>query len=137
MNYWLVKTEPTTFSWSDLVRDKKTTWDGVRNHLAKKYLTSMKKGDLVFVYHSVSEKQIVGIARVVSEPYNDPTDIEQKGWISVDMVPDRKLENPVTLAIIKKDHQFANLLLVRQGRIYVIPVSKREWFAILKYSQCV
>src|SRR5277367_2713856 len=98
MNHWLMKTEPGTFSWDDLVKDKKTTWDGVRNFQARSNLKAMKKGDLAFIYHSGEDKAIVGIAKIISEPYPDPKD---KDWVVIDIAAEKKLKNPVTLANVK------------------------------------
>src|SRR5689334_16892313 len=98
MNYWLVKTEPDTFSWDDLVKQKGTTWDGVRNFQARTHLKSMKKGDTVFIYHTGEEKSIIGISKVVKEAYPEPKD---KDWVAVDLAPDKKLKKSVSLAQVK------------------------------------
>src|SRR6478609_7521080 len=98
MNYWLMKTEPSTYSWEDLVRDKKTGWDGVRNFQARNNLKAMKKGDIAFFYHSMDDKAIIGLAKVTKEFYPDPTDEE---WVAVEFAPVKKLKNPVTLAMVK------------------------------------
>src|SRR5690349_12357249 len=104
MNFWLVKSEPGTYSWDDLVKDKKTVWDGVRNFRARNNLKAMKKGDLAFFYHSNEGKEIIGIAKVIKDGYTDPKD---KDWIVVDLSPDTKLKNPVTLAQIKADKKLS------------------------------
>ncbi len=131
MNYWLVKTEPDTFSWEDLVRDKKTVWDGVRNFQARSNMKGMKKGDLVFFYHTGDEKAIVGIGKIIKEAYPEPND---KDWIAVDIAPERKLKNPVTLAQIKADKRFANMVLVRASRLSVQSVKPEEFDLIVDLS---
>src|ERR1700733_3485425 len=102
MNYWLVKSEPSTYGWDQLVKDKKTTWDGVRNFAARNHLKAMKKGDEVFFYHSNEGMEIVGIAKVAKESYPDPT-ITEGSWLVVDFAPYKKLKNPVSLSQIKAD----------------------------------
>lgn len=131
MNYWLVKTEPNTFSWDDLVRDKKTVWDGVRNFQARNNLKGMKKGDLTFFYHTGDEKAIVGIGKIIKEGYPEPND---KDWLAVDIGPDRKLKNPVTLAQIKADKRLANMVLVKASRLSVQSVRPEEFDLILDLS---
>ena len=132
MNYWLLKTEPDTFSWDDLVRDKKTGWDGVRNFQARSHLKAMKKGDLAFVYHTGEEKSVVGIAKVTKDNYPDPKDNE---WVAVEIAPMNKLKNPVTLAQIKADKRFTNMVLVKASRLSVQPVKKEEFDMILALSE--
>ena len=124
MNYWLLKTEPSTFSWDDLVRDKKTAWDGVRNFQARNNLKAMKKGDKAFIYHSVDEKSIVGIAKITRESFPDPKD---KDWVAVEIAPVKKLKNPVGLAQIKGDKRFSNMVLVKSSRLSVQPVKEAEF----------
>jgi len=126
MRYWLVKTEPSTYSWNDLVRDKRTNWTGVRNFQARNNLRLMKKGDRVFVYHSVDEKAIVGIAIVTKETLPDETAVEGD-WSMVEITPLKPLKNPLTLADIKKDPAFKNMILVQNSRLSVQPVTKEEW----------
>ena len=121
-----MKTEPGTYSWEDLLRDKKTFWDGVRNYQARNYLNEMKKGDLVLYYHSVNEKKVVGIARVIRESYQDPSTTDER-WVAVDIEPVRSLENPVTLAAIKSDEGLAEMVLVKNSRLSVQPVKKHEF----------
>jgi predicted RNA-binding protein with PUA-like domain len=123
---WLVKEEPTHYSFDDLVRDKKTSWTGVRNALAQKHLRGIKKGDRVFFYHTGDEKSVVGIAKAAGAAYPDPGDADGKLY-AVDVVPVRKLESPVTLASIKADKSFASFALVRMSRLSVMPVSDDEW----------
>jgi predicted RNA-binding protein with PUA-like domain len=132
MNYWLVKSEPSTFSWDDLVRDKKTVWDGVRNFQARNNLKAMKKGDLVFFYHSNEDKAIVGTAKILKEAYPEPKD---NNWIAVDIAPDKKLKNPVSLAQIKTDKRLANMVLVKSSRLSVQPVKADEFDLILALSE--
>jgi len=132
MNYWLVKSEPSTFSWDDLVRDKKTVWDGVRNFQARNNLKAMKKGDLAFFYHSNEDKAIVGIGKIVKEGYPEPKD---DNWIAVDIAPDKKLKNPVSLAQIKSDKRLVNMVLVKASRLSVQPVKPEEFELILALSE--
>jgi predicted RNA-binding protein with PUA-like domain len=132
MNYWLVKSEPGTFSWDDLVKDKKTVWDGVRNFRARNNLKAMKKGDLVFFYHSNEGKDIVGIAKVVKDGYPDPKD---QDWIVVDLSPEKKLKNPVSLAQIKADKKLSDMVLVRVSRLSVQPVKKEEFDYVMALSE--
>lgn len=131
MAYWLVKTEPSTYSYNDLVKDKKTTWDGVRNYQARNNLKLMKKGDLAFVYHSVNEKAIVGIAEVSREYYPDPT-ISDERWVVVDFIPVKALEKPVTLEQVKAKKDLVDMVLTRNSRLSVQPVQKEEFDSILK-----
>jgi predicted RNA-binding protein with PUA-like domain len=126
MNYWLVKTEPESYSWSDLVKDGRTSWTGVRNFQARNNLRAMKKGDSVFFYHSVSEKQIVGVAGVAREGYPDPT-AKEGDWVCVDLVPGRALKQPVTLAAIKNESELKDILLLRNSRLSVIPLTKPQF----------
>jgi len=132
MNYWLLKTEPDTFSWDDLVRDKKTGWDGVRNFQARSHLKAMKKGDMAFVYHTGEEKSVVGVAKITKDNYPDPKDNE---WVAVEIAPMNKLKNPVTLAQIKADKRFTNMVLVKASRLSVQPVKKEEFDMIVALSE--
>ena len=132
MNYWLVKTEPDTYSWDDLVKEKKGTWDGVRNFQARSNMKKMQKGDLVFVYHTGDEKSIVGTAKVVKEGYPEPKDAE---WIAVDLSPEKKLKKPITLSQIKADKRLKDMVLVRAARLSVQPVSQEEFDYILSLSE--
>ena len=132
MNYWLVKSEPGTFSWDDLVRDKKTVWDGVRNFQARNNLKNMKKGDLAFFYHTGEDKAIVGIGKIIKEGYPEPKDND---WIAVDIAPDKKLKKPVTLAQIKADKRLVNMVLVKASRLSVQPVKAEEFDLILALSE--
>jgi len=118
---WLVKSEPGTYSWDDLVRDGSTRWDGVRNPLARNHLAAMKKGDSVLFYHSGDARAVVGLARVTREAYPDPS-ADDPRWLAVDLAPVRPLKTPVTLAAIKADPRLADLPLVRQSRLSVMPI---------------
>jgi predicted RNA-binding protein with PUA-like domain len=132
MNYWLVKSEPDAFSWDHQVANKVEPWTGVRNHMAKNNLKAMKKGDLAFFYHSNIGKEIVGIVKVAREAYPDPT-IEpgEKGdWVCVDMRALAPMPTPVTLAQLKADPAFADLALIRQSRLSVMPITPEFWAAI-------
>ena len=132
MNFWLMKTEPSTFSWDDLVRDKKTGWDGVRNFQARNNLKAMKKGDQAFLYHSMDDKAIIGIAKITKEHYPDPKD---NAWIAVEIAPVKKLKKPVTLAQIKADKRFTDMVLVKSSRLSVQPVKEAEFELILSLSE--
>jgi predicted RNA-binding protein with PUA-like domain len=132
MNYWLVKTEPETYSWDDLVKEKKGVWDGVRNFQARSHMKAMKKGDIVCVYHTGDVKSIVGIAKVVTDPYPEPKDV---AWTAVDLSPDKKLKKPISLAQVKADKKLANMVLVRASRLSVQPVKEEEFKYILTLSQ--
>lgn len=131
MQYWLVKSEPYKYSYDDLVKDKKTFWDGVRNYQARNNLRAMKKGDQVLYYHSVDEKSVVGVAEVAKEHYPDPT-AKEGDWSVVDLKPVKKLPNPVSLADIKAKATLSDMSLVRQARLSVTPVSKTHFQAVLK-----
>jgi predicted RNA-binding protein with PUA-like domain len=130
-SYWLVKSEPDAFSWDQMVANRVEPWTGVRNHSAKLHLKAMQVGDLAFFYHSNIGKQIVGIVKVVREAYPDTT-AEKGEWFAVDMQAVRPLPKPVTLADIKADPEFADLLLVKQSRLSVVPVSKAHWDRICR-----
>ncbi len=127
-----MKSEPSVYSWDDLNRDKKATWDGVRNFQARNNLKEMKKGDLVFIYHSNEGKEIVGIAKVTKEGYPDPKD---KDWIVVDITPEKKLKQPITLAQVKADKRLVNMALVKAMRLSVQPVKKEEWDMVIALSE--
>lgn len=127
---WLLKEEPTHYSYDDLARDGKTSWTGVKNPLAQKHLRAVKKGDRIFFYHTGDEKAVVGIAKATGNAYPDPADKSGKLY-AVDVAPVRKLEAPVTLASIKADGRFASFPLTRMPRLSVMPVSDDEWRAIL------
>ena len=130
MAYWLIKSEPEVYSWDQLVKDKQTRWDGIRNYAARLHLRAMKKGDQLFFYHSNKGMEIVGIGAVVREAYPDPTSTED--WTAVDVKPVKKLLKPVSLEQIKKEKKLADMALVRIGRLSVQPVSDEEWNIIMK-----
>ena len=131
MAHWLMKSEPESYSWSDLVRDRATEWDGVRNNAARLHLKAMKTGDEAFFYHSMSHKAVVGIMRITREAQPDPKD---KEWVSVRVEPVRALDRPVTLAEIKAQPKLAKMELIRQSRLSVAPVREQEWAKILEMA---
>ena len=133
-NYWLVKQEPEAYSYAMLVRDGSTAWTGVRSFPARLHLRSMAKGDLVLYYHSVSEKQIVGMAKVTKESYPDPT-AEEGDWSAVDLAPVKALAQPVSLEAIRKDELLGRMLLVRQSRLSVMPVTPDEFKRVLALAK--
>ncbi len=133
MAHWLVKSEPFKYSWDQFVKDKQTTWDGVRNYAARNNLRDMKKGDELFFYHSNEGLEIVGIAKVAKEAYQDPT-TEEAAWVVVDLKPVRKLKKPVTLVQMKEDKRLANMDLLRLGRLSVGKVSDEEWKIVLELA---
>jgi predicted RNA-binding protein with PUA-like domain len=128
-----MKSEPFKYSWEQLQKDKKTFWDGVRNYAARNNLKAMKKGDLAFFYHSNEGVEIVGIAEIVKESYQDPTTTEA-AWVAVDIKPFQPLKKPVSLAQIKADKRLANMALVRLGRLSVQPVTDKEWKIVLELA---
>lgn len=134
MAHWLLKTEPDCYSWDDLVRDKRTTWDGVSNALALKHIRSMKKGDTALIYHTGGERAAIGIADVISAPHPDPREQDDRLAV-VDLKPKRKLDQPVTLDDIKADRTFAGWDLLRIGRLGVVPVPPPIWDRILELAQ--
>ena len=129
-NFWILKSDPDTYGFDELARDRKTVWDGVSNALALKHIRSMAQGDRVFVYHSGDEKALVGLARIVSEPYPDPKAGDPKLTV-VDIEAGERLPRPVTLAAVKADPAFAELGLVRMSRLSVIPVPAAQWSRLL------
>lgn len=134
MNHWLIKSEPFKYSWQQMLTDKKTFWDGVRNYQARNNLKEMKKGDLCFFYHSNEGKEIVGIVKVVKEHYQDPT-TEDTNWVVVDVAPFETLKKPVTLEQIKSDSRLSNIGLVKQGRLSVMKLTPHEFDIILELSE--
>jgi predicted RNA-binding protein with PUA-like domain len=132
MNHWLVKSEPTTYAWAKLVSDKRTAWTGVRNYTARLHLRAMQVGDLVFFYHSVEEKSVVGIAKVTKTAFPDTTADEADGWVAVELAPVSALPKPVTLAQIKTESVLKDIGLVRQGRLSVMPLKPAEFAKIKK-----
>lgn len=134
MNTWLLKTEPFTYSFSQLQKDKVTNWNNIRNYQARNFMRQMKKGDLVIIYHSGDEKAVVGIARVVKEAYPD-IDKENVGdWVQIDIESVEKLKNPITLSQLKSDKRFSDLLLIKQSRLSVMPISKDHFEIISKFN---
>lgn len=133
MAHWLVKSEPSSYSWEQLEKDGQTCWSGVRNYAARGHLKNMKKGDEVFFYHSNEGTDIVGIAKIIKEHYQDPTTDDDR-WIAVDLKPYKKLKKPVTLEAIKKDKRLAGMALVRIGRLSVQPVTDKEWEIIMEMA---
>ena len=131
MKYWLLKSEPSIWSWNDQIREKITMWDGVRNYQARNNLMSMRVNDLCFFYHSVNEKKIVGIVSVLKEHYTDPTD-KTKKFVAVNIKTKKSLKNPITLKQIKKERKLSHLALVKQSRLSVMPVDKTSWNLICK-----
>jgi predicted RNA-binding protein with PUA-like domain len=132
--YWLLKTEPSTYSYADLECDKKAVWDGVGNPVALKNIRAMSKGDLAFIYHTGDEKAIVGIAEVSSAPYPDPKQSNEK-LVVIELKPKEKLKNPITLASVKALKEFAQFELVRLPRLSVMPVSSEAWKKLLVLSK--
>jgi predicted RNA-binding protein with PUA-like domain len=130
--YWLMKSEPESYGWADLVRDGGTEWDGVRNNAARLHLKAMKPGDEAFLYHSMSDKAVVGIMRVTRGPRPDPKDAD---WVSVRVEPVRALERPVTLAEIKAEPSLAKMELIRQSRLSVAPVREEEWAKVIEMAR--
>ena len=134
MAHWLIKSEPSTYSWDQFIKDKQTFWDGVRNYAARIHLRSMKKGEEVFFYHSNEGMEIVGIAKVSKEAYQDPS-TDDINWVAVDFKPVKKLKNAVSLAQMKADKRLANMALIRIGRLSVSPVTDTEWDIIMQMSE--
>ncbi len=134
MSYWLVKSEPEAYAWSQLVKDGVTAWTGVRNFAARNHLRAMKSGDPVFFYHSGEEKSVVGLARVVNEAYPDPTATEGD-WSCVDLAPEKALAKPVTLATIKADKILKQMVLARQSRLSVSPVTSEQFERLLQLAK--
>ena len=133
MKYWLLKSEPDTWSWDNQVKEGASMWDGVRNYQARNNLKEMKKNDLCFFYHSVTERSIVGIVKVVIEYYSDPTDKTGR-FVVVDVKAIKKLKNPVSLDQIKENSKLQDIALVKQSRLSVMPLKKTEWYIIIKMS---
>ena len=132
MAYWLMKSEPGSYSWQDLVRDGSTEWDGVRNNAARLHLKAMKRGDEAFFYHSMDERSVIGVMRIAREAAPDPKDPD---WVSVAVEPVRALQHPVPLKAIKDEPKLAKMELIRQSRLSVAPVRDEEWQLILRLSE--
>ena len=133
MKYWLLKSEPDAWSWDNQVKEGASMWDGVRNYQARNNLKNMKRNDLCFFYHSVTEKSVVGIVKVVKEHYPDPTDRTER-FVVVDVKAIKKLEQPVSLEKIKLNSKLKNIALVKQSRLSVMPIKEVEWNEIIKMS---
>jgi len=131
MAYWLMKSEPGSYSWQDLVRDGSTEWDGVRNNAARLHLKAMKRGDEAFFYHSMDERSVIGVMRIAREAAPDPKDPD---WVSVAVEPVRALQHPVTLKAIKDEPKLAKMELIRQSRLSVAPVREEEWRKVLEMA---
>jgi predicted RNA-binding protein with PUA-like domain len=136
MAHWLVKSEPSAYSWDQFKRDKQTSWTGVRNYAARIHLRAMKKGDEVFYYHSNEGMEIVGVAKVIKEAYPDTT-ADKEGWVTVDLAPVRALKHPVSLARMKTDKRLADMALIRLGRLSVQPVTDQEWAIVMEMADHV
>lgn len=133
MAYWLVKSEPTVYSWDMFVKDKQTFWSGVRNYAARIHLKAMKKEDEVLFYHSNEGMEMVGIAKVIKEAYQDPTTEDDK-WVAIDLKAVKKLNKPVSLAQVKADKRLHDMALVRLGRLSVQPVTDKEWKTVMELA---
>ena len=133
IKYWLLKSEPNAWSWENQVKEGSSMWDGVRNYQARNNLKNMKRNDLCFFYHSVTERSIVGIVKVVKEYYPDPTDKTGR-FVVVDVKATKKLKNPVSLDQIKENNKLKDIALVKQSRLSVMPLKKTEWDIIIKMS---
>ena len=134
MAYWLVKSEPFKYSWDDFVKEGKSVWDGVRNYQARNNMMAMKKGDWVFFYHSNEGMEVIGLAEVKREFFQDPT-TEDPRWVVVEIVPIKKFNNTVTLKMMKSDDRLSNLALIKQSRLSVTPVGKQEFDIILSLAE--
>jgi len=134
MSYWLIKSEPFKYSWQQFVKDGRTFWDGVRNYQARNNLKAMKEGDLLLWYHSNEGLEIVGIAQIAKEAYQDPT-TDDTNWVVVDVKPYKTLNKPVSLATVKADPRLQQMALVRLGRLSVQPVTEEEWAIIMELSE--
>ncbi|MEL6561270.1 MAG: EVE domain-containing protein [Bacteroidota bacterium] len=134
MNYWLIKSEPNTYSWDDFVGLGKDHWDGVRNYQARNFMKEMKPGDLALFYHSVKSKEVVGVAEVVSDYYQEPTTDDDR-WVVVDLIPKVKLKNPVSLQQIKADERLSEMVLLKNSRLSVQPVKREEYDIVIQLSE--
>ena len=134
MHYWLVKTDPETYSWEDFKKEGNTNWDGIRNYAARNHLKGMKKGDKVLVYHSGGECEIRGLATVTKEFYQDPT-TEENAWVSVGLKANNAFKNTVSLEQVKKNSKLKNMLLIKISRLSVMPVAEDEFNTIIEMSE--
>lgn len=132
MAHWLMKSEPSSYGWQDLVRDGSTEWDGVRNNAARLHLKAMKRGDEAYFYHSMDERAVIGVMRIAREAAPDPKDPD---WVSVKVVPVQALDRPVTLKEIKAEPRLAKMELIRQSRLSVAPVRDQEWAVVMELSR--
>jgi predicted RNA-binding protein with PUA-like domain len=132
MSWWLIKSEPDVYPFTQLLKDKRTSWEGVRNYEARNNLRAMKKGDLALYYHSNIGKEVVGVARVVREAYGDPTAPQDEDWATIDVEPVSTLSAPVTLGAIKKNKKLAKMALIKKSRISVVPVTQAEFDEVLR-----
>ncbi len=130
MKYWLVKSDPDTYSWDDLVKDKETSWDGIRNYAARNHMRDMKKGDTVIVYHSGGESALKGLATVTKEFYRDPT-TEESAWVSVKLKAGKALKKAITLTEIKSNKKLKDMMLIKISRLSVMPVTEAEYTEIM------
>jgi len=133
MKFWLIKSEPSAYSYNDLEREGRTAWDGVRNYQARNFLRAMQEGDAAVYYHSTEGLAAVGVARIVRECYQDPTTDDDR-WVCVDVEPHRLFPKPVPLAIIKSDNRLENIGLVRQSQLSVMPLTEQEFFTFMELS---
>lgn len=133
MAYWLLKSEPASYSWHQLEKDGSTSWSGVRNYAARNFLRLMQPGDQAFYYHSGEGVEIVGIVRITRSFYQDPTS-EDPNWVAVDVAPEKKLSKPVTLRQVKAEKRLADMTLVKISRLSVQPVTEGEWYTVLELS---
>jgi predicted RNA-binding protein with PUA-like domain len=134
MNYWLVKSDPDTYSWEDLLKEKETSWDGIRNYAARLHLRAMKKGDNVLVYHSGGESAVMGTAKVSKESYQDPT-TKDDAWVSVGLKAGKALKKPITLSEIKTNKKLKDIKLIKISRLSVMPLTESEYDEILSMSE--
>ena len=132
MNYWLLKSEPSVYSWNQFVKDKSTSWEGVRNYAARLHLRAMKKGDQVLFYHSNEGMEIVGIAKITKEADQDPTSTDD--WATVDIAPLKKLKKPVTLAQVKLEKCLSDMALIKLSRLSVQPVTEQQWNVVMEMA---
>jgi len=132
MNYWLLKSDPEVYGWDQLVKDKQTVWDGIRNYQARINLRAMKPGDLAFIYHSQTDKAVVGTAKIISEPHADPKD---EAWTAIDLAADRELASPVPLDVIKANSVLKKMPLVRHTRLSVMPITKAHADELLRLGK--
>ncbi|WP_336514331.1 EVE domain-containing protein [Pollutibacter soli] len=133
MAHWLLKSEPTAYSWDQMLADKKTVWSGIRNYAARLHLRAMKKGDECFFYHSNKGLEIVGIVKIIKEAYQDPTTTDE-AWVAVDIAPVKTLKKPVSLDQIKAEKSLAEMALIRISRLSTQPVTDNEWKTIMKMA---